>query len=113
MSDRMERLLRKNEELQAQINKETEEVAKRQQRKLTKQKILLGAMCLEWMEEEPRMAPAIMGRMERFLSRKGDREVFNFGWPPSFPPAPANNENQAADGDTTVGTAQKQTRKVG
>ncbi|PSF30443.1 50S ribosomal protein L7/L12 [Aphanothece hegewaldii CCALA 016] len=77
MNKRLEQLLKKQEELKAQIQKIKAAEASEERKKDTRRKILLGALVLEMMERGELDKNVIDKRLDGFLSRSGDRTLFN------------------------------------
>ncbi|GFE71956.1 50S ribosomal protein L7/L12 [Chroococcus sp. FPU101] len=77
MNKRLEQLLKKQEELKAQIQKIKATEATQKRKEDTRQKILLGALVLEMMERGELDKNVIYKRLDGFLSRSGDRTLFN------------------------------------
>ena len=60
-------------------------------KKQNKQKILLGAMCLAWMESDGDMKNTILDRMDKFLTRNTDRKYFGFNPRDNGKPIPSDS----------------------
>lgn len=77
MNQRLERLLKKQEELKAQIQqlKAKENSVKRKED--TRRKILLGALMEEMIEAGELDKDVFTKRLDGFLTREGDRKLFN------------------------------------
>ena len=78
MSSRLEQLLKKQEELKAQIRKEKNQLVLAERKKDTRRKILLGALMLDLMKKGELDDKKIMKRLGGFLSRDTDRQLFDF-----------------------------------
>lgn len=50
-----------------------------ERKKDTRRKVLLGAMLMEWMENE-KTREAVKNKMEEFLKREKDKELFDEKW---------------------------------
>ena len=77
MNKRLEQLLKKQEELKAQIQKIKATEATQKRKEDTRKKILLGALVMEMMEKGELDRNVIEKRLDGFLSRTGDRQLFN------------------------------------
>lgn len=67
---------------QQKINAFEEELAKSQnklRKEDTRRKILVGAMILNKMENNPQLREQILSSLNEFLTRKNDRKLFNLG----------------------------------
>ena len=87
MSSRLEQLLRKQEELKAQIRKEKNKLSQSERKQDTRRKILLGALMMDMMKKGDLDEKKIMKRLDGFLTRETDRKLFDF-------PAPNQENNQ-------------------
>jgi large subunit ribosomal protein L7/L12 len=76
MNTRLEQLLRKKEELNAQIQKIRAAEANEKRKEDARRKILLGALMMEMMERGELDRDVVMKRLDRFLVRSGDRRLF-------------------------------------
>ena len=76
MNTRLEQLLRKKEELNAQIQKIRAAEANEKRKEDTRRKILLGALMMEMMERGELDRDVVMKRLDGFLVRSGDRRLF-------------------------------------
>lgn len=76
MNKRLEQLLKKKEELNAQIQKIRAAAANQKRKEDTRRKILLGALVMEMMERGDLDRDLIMKRLDGFLVRSGDRRLF-------------------------------------
>ena len=78
MSKRLDQLLKKREELSAQIQKIRAREATQKRKEDTRRKILLGALVMEMMERVELDRDKIMKRLSGFLTREIDRKLFDF-----------------------------------
>ena len=76
MNTRLEQLLKKKEELNAQIQKIRAAEANEKRKEDTRRKILLGALMMEMMERGELDRDVVMKRLDGFLVRSGDRRLF-------------------------------------
>ena len=81
MSSKLEQLLKKQEELKAQIRKEKNKLSQAERKLDTRRKILLGALMMDMMKKGELDEKKIMKRLDSFLSRDTDRKLFNFSTP--------------------------------
>ncbi|MDJ0649739.1 MAG: hypothetical protein QNJ60_13675 [Xenococcaceae cyanobacterium MO_188.B19] len=77
MSSKLEQLLKKQEELKAQIRKEKNKLDQAERKKDTRRKILLGALMMDLMNKGELDEKKIMKRLDDFLSRDTDRQLFD------------------------------------
>ena len=77
MSSRLEQLLKKQEELKAQIRQEKNKLDQAERKKDTRRKILLGALMLDMMKKGELDEKKIMKKLDSFLSRNTDRQLFD------------------------------------
>ena len=77
MASRLEQLLKKQEELKAQIRKEKNKLSQAEHKKDTRRKILLGALMMDMMKKEELDEKKIMKRLDGFLTKEIDRKLFN------------------------------------
>lgn len=77
MNKRLEQLLKRREELNAQIQKIKAQKASQKRKSDTRRKILLGALMMEMMEQGELDKNKIMKRLDGFLTREIDRSLFN------------------------------------
>ncbi len=77
MSSRLEQLLKKQEELKAQIRKEKNKLSQAERKLDTRRKILLGALMMDMMKKGELDEKKIMKRLDGFLSRNTDRQLFD------------------------------------
>ena len=78
MTSRLEQLLKKQEELKAQIRKEKNKLVLAERKKDTRRQILLGALMIDMMKKGELDEKKIMKRLDGFLSRDSDRKLFDF-----------------------------------
>ena len=76
MSKRLEQLLKKREELSAQIQKIRAREATQKRKEDTRRKILLGALVMEMMDKGELNRDKIWKRLDSFLTRELDRKLF-------------------------------------
>ena len=76
MSKRLEQLLKKREELSAQIQKLRAREATQKRKEDTRRKILLGALVMEMIEKGELERDKIWKRLDGFLTREIDRNLF-------------------------------------
>ena len=81
MSSRLEQLLKKQEELKAQIRKEKNKLSQAERKKDTRRKILLGALMMDMMKKGELDEKKILKRLDGFLTRETDRLLFDFSIP--------------------------------
>lgn len=77
MPSRLEQLLKKQEELKAQIKKEKNKLDQAERKKDTRRKILLGALMMEMMKKGELDEKKIMKQLDGFLTRDTDRQLFD------------------------------------
>ena len=78
MSKKLEKLLEKREQLNAEIQKARARETAKKRKEDTRRKILLGALVIEMMDKGELDDGVIMKRLEGFLTRDIDRKLFNF-----------------------------------
>lgn len=78
MGKKLEELLKKREQLNAQIQKERNKLSSQQRKEDTRRKILLGALVMEMMKKGELDEKKIMKRLDGFLTSDIDRKLFNF-----------------------------------
>ena len=78
MASKLEQLLKKQEELKAQIRKEKNKLSQGERKKDTRRKILLGALMMEMMKKRELDEKKIMKKLDSFLTRDTDRKLFDF-----------------------------------
>ncbi|NJO94235.1 MAG: hypothetical protein HC820_07580 [Hydrococcus sp. RM1_1_31] len=77
MNKRLEQLLKRREELNAQIQKIKAQEASQKRKSDTRRKILLGALMMEMMERGELDKNKIVKRLDGFLTRDIDRSLFD------------------------------------
>lgn len=77
MSKRLDELLKKREQLNAQIQQVRAREAGQRRKEETRKKILLGALVMEMMERGELDRAKIRKKLDGFLRREGDRLLFN------------------------------------
>ena len=77
MNKRLESLLKKREQLNAQIQKIKSKEAVQKRKEDTRRKILLGALLMEMMEKGELDRNKISKRLSSFLTRDIDRKLFD------------------------------------
>jgi large subunit ribosomal protein L7/L12 len=77
MNKRLEQLLKRREELNAQIQKIKAQEASQKRKFDTRRKILLGALMMEMMDSGELDKNKIMKRLDGFLTRDIDRSLFD------------------------------------
>ena len=77
MNKRLEQLLKKREQLNAQIQKLKTREASVKRKEDTRRKILLGALMMELMEKGELDKDKILARLDGFLTREIDRKLFD------------------------------------
>jgi large subunit ribosomal protein L7/L12 len=77
MSKRLEQLMKKKEELNAQIQKLRAEEANQKRKQDTRRKILLGSLVMEMMERGDLDRGVMMRALDGFLVRSVDRSLFD------------------------------------
>ena len=90
MSSKLEQLLKKQEELKAQIRKEKNKLSQVERKKDTRRKILLGALMMDMMKKGELDEKKILKRLDSFLTKDTDRKLFDFSIP--------NQENSKTKG---------------
>ena len=78
MSKRLEQLLEKRSQLNAQIQKIRARESSVKRKEDTSRKILLGALVMEMMSKGELDRSKIMKRLDGFLIREIDRKLFDF-----------------------------------
>ena len=77
MASKLEQLLRKQEELKAQIRKEKNKLDQQERKNDTRRKILLGALMIDMMKKGELDEKKIMKRLDNFLTKETDRKLFD------------------------------------
>ena len=78
MSKKLEQLLKKRSQLNAQIQQLRTRDAAQKRKEDTRRKILLGALVMEMMSKGELDRDKIMKRLDGFLIREIDRKLFDF-----------------------------------
>ena len=81
MSSKLEQLLKKQEELKAQIRKEKNKLSQAERKLDTRRKILLGSLMIDMMKKGELDEKKIMKRLDGFLTKETDRKLFDFSVP--------------------------------
>ena len=77
MASRLEQLLKKQEELKAQIRKEKNKLSQQERKKDTRRKILLGALMMNMIKKGELDEQKILKRLDGFLTKDIDRQLFD------------------------------------
>ena len=77
MGKKLESLLKKREQLNAQIQKERNKHTQQQRKEDTRRKILLGALVMDLMKKGELDEKKIMKRLDGFLTKDIDRKLFD------------------------------------
>ncbi len=77
MGKKLDELLKKREQLNAQIQKERNKQIEQQRKEDTRRKILLGALMMEMMKKGELDEKKIMKKLDGFLTLDIDRKLFN------------------------------------
>jgi hypothetical protein len=75
-NDKLEKLIERRKQLDARIRREQNRQSAKQRKIDTRRKILAGAWVLDEAEKRPDFKKFVYQRLDRFLTRKTDREVF-------------------------------------
>jgi hypothetical protein len=78
MAKKLDILLKKREQIKHQIKLVVAKEKNRERKQDTRRKILLGAMLQVWIDQDDAMKEAVNKRLQKFLERSVDREVFGF-----------------------------------
>ena len=81
MSKKLDDLLKKREQLNAQIQKERNKHSQQKRKEDTRRKILLGALMMDLMKKGELEEKKIMKRLDGFLTKQIDRKLFDFPTP--------------------------------
>ena len=76
MKSKLEQLLRKQEELKAQIRQEKNKLDQQERKNDTRRKILLGALMMDMIKQGELDEKKISQKLDGFLSRDTDRKLF-------------------------------------
>ena len=77
MGKKLDELLKKREQLNAQIQKERNKQSQQQRKEDTRRKILLGALMMEMMKKGELDEKNIRKRLDSFLTKNIDRKLFD------------------------------------
>ncbi len=77
MSKRLNDLLKKREQLNAQIQKERNRHSQQKRKEDIRRKILLGSLMMEMMKKGELDEKKIRKRLDGFLSKDADRKLFD------------------------------------
>ena len=78
MSKKLDDLLKKREQLNAQIHQEKNQQSQQQRSEDTRRKILRGALMMELMKKGELSEQKILKRLDGFWTRDIDRKLFDF-----------------------------------
>ena len=78
MAKKLDDLLKKREQLNAQIQKERNKLSSQQRKSDTRRKILLGALMMELMKKGELDEKMILKKLDKFLTKDIDRKLFDF-----------------------------------
>ena len=78
MSKKLDDLLKKREQLNAQIQKEKNKRSQQERKEDTRRKILMGALMMEMMKKGELDEKKIMKRLDGFLTKDIDCKLFDF-----------------------------------
>ncbi|MDJ0634778.1 MAG: mobilization protein [Xenococcaceae cyanobacterium MO_188.B29] len=76
MGKKLDDLLKKREQLNAQIQKERNKLSSQQRKEDTRRKILLGALMMDLMKKGELDEKKIRKRLDGFLNKDIDRKLF-------------------------------------
>ena len=74
---KLQRLKQRKAQLDARIQREESRQRNRERKADTRRKILLGALLSDWMDKDDALRRKVRRRLDRYLTRKIDREVFD------------------------------------
>ena len=77
MSKKLDDLLKKREQLNAQIQKEKNKQSQQQRKEYTRRKILLGALMIDMMKKGELDEKKIIKKLDGFLTKDIDRKLFD------------------------------------
>ena len=77
MGKKLDELLKKREQLNAQIQKERNKLSSQQRKEDTRRKILLGALMMDLMKQGELDEKKIRKRLDGFLTKDIDRKLFD------------------------------------
>lgn len=78
MSKKLDDLLYKKEQLNAQIQKERNKQNQQRRKEDTRRKILLGALMMEMINKGELDEEKILKKLDKFLTKDIDRKLFDF-----------------------------------
>ena len=78
MAKKLDDLLKKREQLNAQIQKERNKQLAQRRKEDTRRKILLGALMMQMMKKGELDEKEILKRLDKFLTKDIDRKLFDF-----------------------------------
>lgn len=90
MSEHLEKLRKQREQLDARIKQAETREKERARKHDTRRKILLGALLVDWVEKDDGLRDKVTAHLDRFLTRKMDRELFGLA------PLPAKSGDEEA-----------------
>lgn len=76
MNDSKQERLKKREQLKAQMDRTRTTILEKDRKVDTRQKILLGALMLNWIEKGKLSKKEVLKELDGFLSRSVDRKLF-------------------------------------
>lgn len=80
LDEQEKRIREENRKKEAQIKKkkqlQKQKINEKKKKQEDRKKILIGAMYLDAIKNDPEKESAMLKRMDRFLTRKADREIF-------------------------------------
>ncbi len=77
MAKKLDELLKKREQLNAQIQKERNKLSSQQRKEDTRRKILMGALMMEMMKKGELDEKKILKKLDAFLTKELDRKLFD------------------------------------
>ncbi len=77
MANKLEQLLKKQEELKAQIRKEKNKLSQAERKQDTRRKILLGALMMDMIKKGELDEKKILKRLDSFLTKEMERKLFD------------------------------------
>lgn len=77
MAKKLDELLKKREQLNAQIQKERNKLSSQQRKEDTRRKILMGALMMEMMKKGELDEILILKKLDTFLTKDIDRKLFD------------------------------------
>ena len=77
MGKKLDELLKKREQLNAQIQQERNKQTQQQRKEDTRRKILLGALVIEMMKKGELDEKKILKKLDGFLTKDIDRKLFS------------------------------------